>query len=58
MLRNKLSRRRVVAGAGGISAAAILHWPANAAKLKVAWVFRTRDVIGSNDPQSPSSRNK
>jgi tripartite ATP-independent transporter DctP family solute receptor len=33
MLHNKLSRRRVVAGAGGISAAAILHWPANAAEF-------------------------
>lgn len=33
MLRKKLSRRRVVTGAGGISAAAILHWPANAAEF-------------------------
>src|SRR6185437_10672416 len=33
MLRNRLSRRRVIAGAGGISAATILHWPANAAEF-------------------------
>jgi tripartite ATP-independent transporter DctP family solute receptor len=33
MLRNTVSRRRVVAGAGGISAAAILRWPANAAEF-------------------------
>jgi tripartite ATP-independent transporter DctP family solute receptor len=33
MLRNKLSRRRVIAGAGGVSAATILHWPANAAEF-------------------------
>jgi tripartite ATP-independent transporter DctP family solute receptor len=33
MLRNKISRRRVVTGAGGITAAAILHWPANAAEF-------------------------
>ena len=33
MQRNKLSRRRVVAGAAGIGAATILHWPANAAEF-------------------------
>jgi tripartite ATP-independent transporter DctP family solute receptor len=33
MLRNKLSRRRVMAGAGGVGAASILHWPANAAEF-------------------------
>jgi tripartite ATP-independent transporter DctP family solute receptor len=33
MQRNKLSRRRVIAGAAGISSATILHWPANAAEF-------------------------
>jgi TRAP-type transport system periplasmic protein len=33
MLRSKLSRRRVMAGAGGVGAASILHWPANAAEF-------------------------
>jgi tripartite ATP-independent transporter DctP family solute receptor len=33
MPRNKLSRRRVVAGAAGLGAATILHWPANAAEF-------------------------
>jgi tripartite ATP-independent transporter DctP family solute receptor len=33
MLRTKLSRRRVMTGAGGLSAATILHWPANAAEF-------------------------
>jgi TRAP-type transport system periplasmic protein len=33
MLRNPLSRRRVLAGAGGVSAATILRWPANAAEF-------------------------
>ena len=33
MPRNKLSRRHVVAGAAGLSAATILHWPANAAEF-------------------------
>jgi tripartite ATP-independent transporter DctP family solute receptor len=33
MLRNKLSRRGVMAGAGGIGAATILRWPANAAEF-------------------------
>jgi tripartite ATP-independent transporter DctP family solute receptor len=33
MPRNKLSRRQVVAGAAGLSAATILHWPANAAEF-------------------------
>ena len=33
MLHNKLSRRRVMAGTAGISAATILHWPANAAEF-------------------------
>lgn len=33
MLRNQLSRRRLMAGAGGVSAATILHWPANAAEF-------------------------
>jgi len=30
---NKLARRQVVAGAAGVSAAAILHWPADAAEF-------------------------
>jgi TRAP-type transport system periplasmic protein len=33
MLRKTVSRRRVVAGAGGLAAATILHWPANAAEF-------------------------
>ena len=33
MQRNKLSRRHVIAGAAGVSAATILHWPANAAEF-------------------------
>ena len=33
MQHNRLSRRRVMAGAAGASAAAILHWPANAAEF-------------------------
>ena len=33
MPRNKLSRRHVVAGAAGLSAATILHWPAGAAEF-------------------------
>lgn len=33
MLRNKLSRRRAMAGVGGLGAATILHWPANAAEF-------------------------
>ncbi len=33
MLRNKISRRRAIAGMGGLTAAAILHWPANAAEF-------------------------
>ena len=33
MQRKKLSRRRVLAGAAGLSAATILHWPANAAEF-------------------------
>ena len=33
MLRNKISRRRAIAGAGGLGAAAILHWPAEAAEF-------------------------
>ncbi|MGD0431443.1 MAG: TRAP transporter substrate-binding protein [Acetobacteraceae bacterium] len=33
MPRNRLSRRQVVAGAAGLSAATILHWPANAAEF-------------------------
>jgi tripartite ATP-independent transporter DctP family solute receptor len=33
MLRNKVSRRRAIAGAGGLTAATILHWPANAAEF-------------------------
>src|SRR5580693_3004073 len=33
MPRNKLSRRGVMAGAAGVSAATILHWPANAAEF-------------------------
>src|SRR3974390_116074 len=33
MQRNGLSRRRVMAGATGVSAATILHWPANAAEF-------------------------
>jgi TRAP-type transport system periplasmic protein len=33
MQRNRLSRRHVMAGAAGVSAAAILHWPANAAEF-------------------------
>src|SRR6185312_6418052 len=33
MPRNKLSRRRILAGTAGLSAATILHWPANAAEF-------------------------
>jgi TRAP-type transport system periplasmic protein len=33
MRRNKLSRRHVIAGAAGLSAATILRWPANAAEF-------------------------
>ena len=33
MQRQKLSRRYVMRGAAGVSAAAILHWPANAAEF-------------------------
>ena len=33
MQRNKLRRRQFVAGAAGVSAATILHWPANAAEF-------------------------
>ena len=33
MQRNKLSRRRMLTGAAGVSAATILHWPANAAEF-------------------------
>jgi tripartite ATP-independent transporter DctP family solute receptor len=33
MQRSKLSRRGVMAGAAGVSAATILHWPANAAEF-------------------------
>jgi TRAP-type transport system periplasmic protein len=33
MRRTGLSRRRVIAGAAGVSAATILHWPANAAEF-------------------------
>jgi tripartite ATP-independent transporter DctP family solute receptor len=33
MQHNKLSRRRVITGATGLSAAAILHWPAHAAEF-------------------------
>ncbi len=33
MQRNRLSRRNVMAGAAGVSAASILHWPANAAEF-------------------------
>jgi TRAP-type C4-dicarboxylate transport system substrate-binding protein len=33
MPRIKLSRRHVVAGAAGLGAATILHWPANAAEF-------------------------
>jgi tripartite ATP-independent transporter DctP family solute receptor len=33
MQRNKLRRRRLIAGAAGLSAAAILRWPANAAEF-------------------------
>jgi tripartite ATP-independent transporter DctP family solute receptor len=33
MSRNKVSRRHVMAGAAGLSAATILHWPANAAEF-------------------------
>src|ERR1700722_6928201 len=33
MQHNKLSRRQVIAGSAGISAATILHWPANAAEF-------------------------
>jgi TRAP-type C4-dicarboxylate transport system substrate-binding protein len=33
MQRNRLSRRRVLTGAAGVSAATILHWPANAAEF-------------------------
>ncbi|HLY89402.1 MAG TPA: TRAP transporter substrate-binding protein [Acetobacteraceae bacterium] len=33
MQRGKLSRRRVLTGAAGVSAATILHWPANAAEF-------------------------
>ena len=33
MQRQKLSRRHIMRGAAGVSAAAILHWPANAAEF-------------------------
>src|SRR5215471_11183825 len=33
MQRNKLRRRQFVAGAAGLSAVTILHWPANAAEF-------------------------
>src|SRR4051812_19499302 len=33
MQRNKLSRRHAMTGAAGLSAATILHWPANAAEF-------------------------
>src|ERR1700689_4704842 len=33
MLHSKLSRRRGMAGAGGVGAVTILHWPANAAEF-------------------------
>ena len=33
MQRNRLSRRSVIAGAAGVGAATILHWPANAAEF-------------------------
>lgn len=33
MLRNRLSRRRVMTGAAGLGAATILRWPANAAEF-------------------------
>jgi tripartite ATP-independent transporter DctP family solute receptor len=33
MLRSKMSRRRVIAAAGGIGAATVLRWPANAAQF-------------------------
>ncbi len=33
MQRNKLSRRHLMAGAAGVGAATILHWPANAAEF-------------------------
>ena len=33
MLRKTVSRRQVLAGAAGLSAATILHWPANAAEF-------------------------
>jgi tripartite ATP-independent transporter DctP family solute receptor len=33
MRRNKISRRHAIAGAAGVSAATILHWPANAAEF-------------------------
>src|SRR5690349_9037813 len=33
MQRQKLSRRYIVQGAVGVSAAAIMHWPANAAEF-------------------------
>jgi TRAP-type transport system periplasmic protein len=42
MPRNMLSRRHVVAGAAGLSTAAILHWPANAAEFNYK--------VGSSSP--------
>ena len=33
MPRNKITRRQAIAGAAGVSAATILHWPANAAEF-------------------------
>ena len=33
MLHNKMARRHVLTGAAGLSAATILHWPANAAEF-------------------------
>src|SRR5580692_2713759 len=37
MRRTKLSRRKLLAGAAGVSAATILHWPANAAEF--SWKY-------------------
>ena len=37
MQRKKLSRRQIMTGAAGVSAAAIMHWPANAAEF--SWKY-------------------
>lgn len=39
MRRNKLARRSLLTGAAGVSAASILHWPADAAEF--SWKFGT-----------------